>query len=63
MNSLEATARVIKALETLDVDYMLVGALSSNAYLERWTTTHGTLGLLNQLRDELSDLDLLDEDD
>ena len=32
-------------------------------YLERWTAIHGTLGLLNQLRDELPDLDLLDEDD
>ena len=32
MNSLEATAFVIKTLETLDIPYMLVGALSSNAY-------------------------------
>jgi hypothetical protein len=32
-------------------------------YLEHWTTIHGTLGLLHQLRDELPDLDLLDEDD
>ena len=32
-------------------------------YLERWTAIHGTRGLLHQLRDELPDLDLLDEDD
>lgn len=32
MNSLEATAAVIDALEALHVPYMLVGAFSSNAY-------------------------------
>jgi len=32
MNSLEATARVIDVLETLEIDYILVGAMSSNAY-------------------------------
>lgn len=32
MNSLEATGRVVWALEALHVDYMLVGALASNAY-------------------------------
>lgn len=30
-------------------------------YLEHWTAIHGTLDLLNQLRDELPNLDLLDE--
>lgn len=32
MNSLEATAAVIDALEELRIPYMLVGAFSSNAY-------------------------------
>lgn len=32
MNSLEATAYVIEALEKLGIDYLLVGAFSSNAY-------------------------------
>lgn len=32
MNSLEAVGRVIEALEELEFRYMLVGALSSNAY-------------------------------
>lgn len=32
MNSLEATAFVIRTMESLQVSYMLVGAFSSNAY-------------------------------
>jgi hypothetical protein len=32
-------------------------------YLRRWTTIHGTLALLNQLRDELPDLEVLDEEE
>jgi hypothetical protein len=31
-------------------------------YLRRWTTIHGTLDLLNQLRDELPDLNVLDDE-
>ena len=32
MNNNQATARVVEALEASSVGYMLVGALSSNAY-------------------------------
>src|SRR4051812_40484668 len=32
MNSLEATSAVLDALEALQVDYLLVGAFSANAY-------------------------------
>lgn len=32
MNSIEATAAVVDALEACEIDYMVVGAFSSNAY-------------------------------
>ena len=38
MNSLQATAAVVEALEELQIPYMLVGAFSSNAYAIPRTT-------------------------
>ncbi len=38
MNSLQATAAVVDALEALEIPYMLVGAFSSNAYAIPRTT-------------------------
>lgn len=48
MNSLEATGRVIAALETLQIRYMLVGF--------RWTDQHGTSELLRQLNAEIPEI-------
>ncbi len=46
----EAVAlEVVSALEALQIDYMIVGSLSSNAYLRRWCARHGTAHLLEQL--------------
>lgn len=48
-------------------DVTNVLAVSANLlnwdYLEHWTTIHGTFELLNQMRDELPNLDLLDDEE
>jgi hypothetical protein len=62
MNSLEATGSVVTALEALKIEYMLVGAFSSNAYGIPRSTKDADFVVVLEAGDLSRIMDRLDDD-